>query len=229
MALTAHKKGSSPLTRGKPPGRPPGEVGGGLIPAHAGKTGPPGTLTCPPRAHPRSRGENRDSHATGQIAMGSSPLTRGKPAFRCSDVSALGLIPAHAGKTSSLTTLPLRRGAHPRSRGENPLEINYFESCVGLIPAHAGKTEGSLACLLRAAAHPRSRGENAKIEIGRVIARGSSPLTRGKRSTSVHVRYAIGLIPAHAGKTTIVKLPEIGVRAHPRSRGENQPTPCLRE
>ena len=53
-----HPRGSSPLTRGKLNQLRQRFEDPGLIPAHAGKTGPRGVLTCPPRAHPRSRGEN---------------------------------------------------------------------------------------------------------------------------------------------------------------------------
>ena len=71
-----------------------------------------------------------------------------------------GLIPAHAGKTSSLNAIPHGREAHPRACGENipmaktnadlagssprmrgklaPNPIRFQR--VGLIPAHAGKT-----------------------------------------------------------------------------------------
>ena len=53
------------------------------------------------------------------------------------------------------------------------------------------------------------------------MARGSSPLTRGKHALSIRVRRALGLIPAHAGKTLPVSPRRSRTRAHPRSRGEN--------
>ena len=91
--------GSSPLTRGKPARRWTGRTSGRLIPAHAGKTISDGV---------RWSGE-----------YGSSPLTRGKRDVPCGEVEALGLIPAHAGKTPVRQSRLRRRGAHPRSRGEN--------------------------------------------------------------------------------------------------------------
>ena len=77
---------------------------------------------------------------------------------KASDV--LGLIPAHAGKTTAASTCARSRPAHPRSRGENPKAdartVNElgsspltrgkrtrqlrFSCSAGLIPAHAGKT-----------------------------------------------------------------------------------------
>ena len=56
-------RGSSPLTRGKPPGYPPS--------------------TTPHTAHPRSRGENKSISSACRSAGGSSPLTRGKRSARC--------------------------------------------------------------------------------------------------------------------------------------------------
>ena len=50
--------GSSPLTRGKLVGRGVVGAGGGLIPAHAGKTQHRQVGKDARRAHPRSRGEN---------------------------------------------------------------------------------------------------------------------------------------------------------------------------
>ena len=172
--------GSSPLTRGKRWWRPPPSRPCGLIPAHAGKTflvvG--GGDTAP--AHPRSRGENRRSCLICSMILGSSPLTRGKRSGSGLRGVSVGLIPAHAGKTR-YSRRPLQPiGAHPRSRGENPVE-HFTAACMagsspltrgkrsrgrsvrlhcGLIPAHAGKTGRRPACRPRSGAHPRSRGEN---------------------------------------------------------------------
>ena len=70
-------------------------------------------------------------------------------------------------------------------------------------------------------AHPRSRGENLPRRPPPVRGRGSSPLTRGKHRAVRRAGRQRGLIPAHAGKTSMST--GIGPRwgAHPRSRGEN--------
>ena len=70
-------------------------------------------------------------------------------------------------------------------------------------------------------AHPRSRGENAVTINGELVSLGSSPLTRGKRCTGTSPHSAMRLIPAHAGKTGSRPRGLGLVRAHPRSRGEN--------
>ena len=95
---------------------------------------------------------------------------------------------------------------------------------TGLIPAHAGKTGLGRVWFINDGAHPRSRGEN---DVGRCVllpGRGSSPLTRGKRTDVEAARLAYRLIPAHAGKTVPISSVMVMVGAHPRSRGENANT-----
>ena len=220
---TAHSSvsGSSPLTRGKLPGENDPRAGSGLIPAHAGKTGTSSTLFTTERAHPRSRGENPPPVRIGVADPGSSPLTRGKPAVNASVIFAVGLIPAHAGKTRSCRARGRDGAAHPRSRGENstcarkalasvgsspltrgkPRVAAQSADAEGLIPAHAGKTRSSATARRSPTAHPRSRGENCIADFEASAAGGSSPLTRGKLDV-INADYPERrLIPAHAGKT----------------------------
>ena len=96
---------------------------------------------------------------------------------------------------------------------------------VGLIPAHAGKTRGNGAGTRWFRAHPRSRGENVQGRSTALMGVGSSPLTRGKRLRATAGNATCGLIPAHAGKTSLPALSAYGVGAHPRSRGENPKVP----
>ena len=99
--------GSSPLTRGKPRkgrARCPRRR---LIPAHAGKTQRTARCCGGSRAHPRSRGENALISVMVGIAMGSSPLTRGKLRLVLSPSVLSGLIPAHAGKTAISLSLAI--------------------------------------------------------------------------------------------------------------------------
>ena len=151
------------------------------------------------------------------------------------------LIPAHAGKTQPAHVRATSLRAHPRSRGENfgdtvrmlcsagssPLTRGKRGAGItntsrsGLIPAHAGKTTRTTGATPSGWAHPRSRGENHISQIWAARKAGSSPLTRGKPRKDRAMSTAIGLIPAHAGKTCewIVRCSDPG--AHPRSRGEN--------
>ena len=125
--------GSSPLTRGKRTLRDRDRAEGGLIPAHAGKTGPPRQLNDPGQAHPRSRGENPVGGAFPDRSEGSSPLTRGKRRISRVAPGRVRLIPAHAGKTNSGVGAGNHAWAHPRSRGEN-------SSCQGRSPRHRGSS-----------------------------------------------------------------------------------------
>ena len=191
--------------------------------------------------NPRSRGENTRHGYYESLRLGSSPLTRGKRDWDPTDPRHPRLIPAHAGKTTTVVGGVLSVAAHPRSRGENapsnvpsssysgsspltrgnPAQVLQIEVGPRLIPAHAGKTRCLLRRLSRARAHPRSRGENDRDDINGATASGSSPLTRGKQALLVGQQDVAGLIPAHAGKTARVFYPRRCGPAHPRSRGEN--------
>ena len=95
-SLAMPQAGSSPLTRGKrrtdvltcAPARliPAHGRSGGLIPAHAGKTGSRRRRCSTRAAHPRSRGENEAAIQAGADTAGSSPLTRGKRLRQGADV-----------------------------------------------------------------------------------------------------------------------------------------------
>ena len=112
------------------------------------------------RAHPRSRGEHLPGELEDDGVEGSSPLTRGAHYRDKWEPWRKGLIPAHAGSTSSGSSKPTRAGAHPRSRGEHDEDFNRLTDQMGsspltrgahpsrrhrpahpgLIPAHAGST-----------------------------------------------------------------------------------------
>ena len=175
-------------------------------------------------------------------SVGSSPLTRGKLLGAGQYAVHDRLIPAHAGKTPQLSLSGYLPPAHPRSRGENHLSASALSSAKGsspltrgkrfsvgaglrivrLIPAHAGKTITWIAQLVTSWAHPRSRGENRAPASAPESPIGSSPLTRGKRKVSLEDFQTARLIPAHAGKTSLSTSVQAAMRAHPRSRGENE-------
>ena len=174
------RRGSSPLTRGKRIAKIAKRALGRLIPAHAGKTISSSRMYQNDAAHPRSRGENRRIKRVVIGVLGSSPLTRGKRAACQDQRSVFGLIPAHAGKTTSIWVHGAVMSAHPRSRGENSSRLTFPSETIGsspltrgkrrcsyrggeshgLIPAHAGKTHCLHPCSPTGTAHPRSRGEN---------------------------------------------------------------------
>ena len=97
-------------------------------------------------------------------------------------------------------------GSSPLTRGKLRRR-NVRARPPRLIPAHAGKTIRPHYGDATTTAHPRSRGENRATGPPARTAKGSSPLTRGKRDAATASGYIDGLIPAHAGKTTAEEAP----------------------
>ena len=159
------RRGSSPLTRGKPLAKYLATFSAGLIPAHAGKTvGLPRVRESVPahprsrgenrkapevarrkRAHPRSRGENSARQPPSQSSTGSSPLTRGKLHKGVKASGNTRLIPAHAGKTCFRRQTGRPCQAHPRSRGENWRHCLCLGFRGGSSPLTRGKLTRGLA------------------------------------------------------------------------------------
>ena len=152
-----------------------------LIPSPEGNT-----VTAPRRmtyskAHPRSRGEHTLQLIIPALQRGSSPLARGTRRHSRPCVVTLGLIPARAGTTGSLSYPAGRSGAHPRSRGDHDISVLFtapekgssplargppsdeaLRSAIdGLIPARAGTTQAWCWEFRRSWAHPRSRGDHS--------------------------------------------------------------------
>ena len=133
-------------------------------------------------------------------SVGSSPRVRGKHVRRPPPPRERGLIPACAGKTVQVHGVSWPGPAHPRVCGENTIHVT---TALG--------SEGS---------SPRVRGKH-RPGIVDDTSGGSSPRVRGKRWRGVPIRDGEGLIPACAGKTTMMgELSDVG-GAHPRVCGEN--------
>ena len=181
--------------------------------------------TCTgPGAHPRLRGEDGTSATVGELALGSSPATRGGRFGQGHDVLQDGLIPGYAGRTVGRLWTGRAPRAHPRLRGED--KFGAIAETVGtgsspatrggrwcdgrrwrrngLIPGYAGRTRG---------AGLRSGGSS-----------GSSPATRGGPGTVGWLGAGLGLIPGYAGRTGRRPSCSAAPRAHPRLRGEDQLT-----
>ena len=233
--------GSSPRMRGKLRiGRCSCESPG-LIPAHAGKTSPQPRAAARMRAHPRACGENAPPAIFDALTSGSSPRMRGKLYMHAVMLRDGRLIPAHAGKTSAAGWIQRLAEAHPRACGENwPVVsdlVRHMGSSPrmrgklvspatrregeGLIPAHAGKTRPTMRTPSIPRAHPRACGENPSQKKPPRRCRGSSPRMRGKRLAGHGLALAVGLIPAHAGKTPVTRTSAGTEAAHPRACGEN--------
>ena len=132
---------------------------------------------------------------------GSSPRVRGKRIFDYGKNAPLGLIPACAGKTLSISLVRTgSSGSSPRVRGKLPHRTPGPRR-IGLIPACAGKTMVSATWFTVRPAHPRVCGENLHRRTRSRRGSGSSPRVRGKRCLDLVCRVENGLIPACAGKT----------------------------
>ena len=105
--------------RGRYQGHYRGQEGRGLIPAHTGNTFGVGVMTTNLQAHPRAYGENVLLVSRQNGKSGSSPRIRGKLGCVPVDLPNPGLIPAHTGKTTTVSTKSTKAAAHPRAYGEN--------------------------------------------------------------------------------------------------------------
>ena len=179
-AIEATAPGSSPHTRGALPESYRWPRSGRIIPAYAGSTPTQAGVETTVRDHPRIRGEHwRGSPATWRHS-GSSPHTRGAPAF----VTAYGrrerIIPAYAGSTCEGRLGWGVPWDHPRIRGEHPAIARILRSAsgssphtrgapgfgavvdpeTGIIPAYAGSTRKYQQDKAWRSDHPRIRGEH---------------------------------------------------------------------
>ena len=132
------RRGSSPLARGALITRAGMSFDDGIIPARAGSTHQPATLSWTWRDHPRSRGE----HAVGMYdtvgGQGSSPLARGAPPRDGDDPEGRGIIPARAGSTGSRSCRAGYPRDHPRSRGEHVVAMVSTVADPGSSPLARG-------------------------------------------------------------------------------------------
>ena len=176
-----------------------------IIPAYAGST------ICFPFVkglhwdHPRIRGEHARPATRCVDYLGSSPHTRGA-LFRHQHVERRqGIIPAYAGSTSPRTPAGPRAPDHPRIRGEHSSTTGFDGSSGGssphtrgaqrsgfrlcgyrrIIPAYAGSTVSCFSLKAERSDHPRIRGEHAYAKNAATAVGGSSPHTRGARSSRV--------------------------------------------
>ena len=152
-----------------------------------------------------------------------------------------GIIPAHAGNTSSASFQVARSGDHPRTCGEHrwPCRGRWFRPgssphmrgtpdsiamavvSIGIIPAHAGNTARHMCATLLRWDHPRTCGEHGRTADPDGWNTGSSPHMRGTRRLWHLEEDPEGIIPAHAGNTTSQNSSPSKPEDHPRTCGEH--------
>ena len=110
--------GSSPLARGLPEAARDLPLGGRIIPARAGFTVMPRSITAALKDHPRSRGVYSTLFDANWAVMGSSPLARGLPDATNKFKNTLRDHPRSRGVyfMSALTGMRIR-GSSPLARG----------------------------------------------------------------------------------------------------------------
>ena len=121
MSLGAFKcagKGSSPRVRGKDHAAPKKEADPRIIPAGAGKTAITDDELHGAQDHPRGCGEKSGGFWDTLADNGSSPRVRGKASRSPMGATAMGIIPAGAGKSTITETEDPSERDHPRGCGE---------------------------------------------------------------------------------------------------------------
>ena len=146
---------------------------------------------------------------------------RGTPPSAIASAISLGIIPAYAGNTASMSWRSERAWDHPRVCGEHNMlpsvvavpegssprmrgTLRPVASCTPsarIIPAYAGNTVPLRDLHPHVGDHPRVCGEHHPIRVGYHDALGSSPRMRGTRRTQCGSSCCRGIIPAYAGNT----------------------------
>ena len=121
--LLGSGRGSSPHTRGALSAWELFSLAVRIIPAYAGSTGSNHTNPCRRPDHPRIRGEHVSLGGLSPLLYGSSPHTRGAPAWPAGSWRRRRIIPAYAGSTDSSVVSHFSFPDHPRIRGEHYLGV----------------------------------------------------------------------------------------------------------
>ena len=111
-------------------------------------------------------------------------------------------------------------GSSPHTRGA-PRHLHLRRQKGGIIPAYAGSTWRRTGRRPQTRDHPRIRGEHLDLAERLPLADGSSPHTRGARTTHRQETERHGIIPAYAGSTDWASRRVAWAGDHPRIRGEH--------
>ena len=191
--------------------------------------------------HPRIRGEHCTPSRDQPLSDGSSPHTRGARASAWPGDPRTWIIPAYAGSTTPTDWRSNARADHPRIRGEHIGAAAHQIKITGssphtrgaqqrsadggilcrIIPAYAGSTCLSAMQEVCGKDHPRIRGEHSRLGRPVLLARGSSPHTRGALRSAGRSGRRRRIIPAYAGSTRFRLFFRTPWSDHPRIRGEH--------
>ena len=214
--------------RGKQTLRDGQAIGVRIIPAHAGQTLAYYKPLQLPSDHPRACGANSALRPSNILQSGSSPRMRGKPRLCTAAISALRIIPAHAGQTSDYFSSEIISSDHPRACGANVEMHASLGSHVGSSPRMRGKLRQQLHVPELFRIIPAHAGQTVSIVPRSFASRfaGSSPRMRGKLRDVRKPCAFVRIIPAHAGQTIPTILHTYPHSDHPRACGANSPILC---
>ncbi len=191
--------------------------------------------------YPRWRGELFCALAFCWLSRGLSPLARGTHQRYRLQLTGSRFIPAGAGNTRTARRSHTPKSVYPRWRGEHFTTIGGHATAHGLsplargtqiwgaplmkskrfIPAGAGNTAADSRAGHHRPVYPRWRGEHQLSDVSLAWRHGLSPLARG---TPVHIRFLVArsrFIPAGAGNTDQIPVPQSTPSVYPRWRGEH--------
>ena len=211
-----------------------------ITPAHAGKSGNLSVSAVARKDHPRTCGEKPAQHFLIHRRQGSPPHMRGKEIFFFLDPAAIGITPAHAGKSQHCFSGEIFFRDHPRTCGEKIPRTTPYREALGspphmrgkvphpriqqadarITPAHAGKSSlyWSMSSVFQD--HPRTCGEKTAREIPHKQKMGSPLHMRGKEVDHRAFPTRLGITPAHAGKRTQSQTSQALGWDHPCTCGE---------
>ena len=178
----------------------PVRSGGGITPAHAGRSTPAWGVLVQEEDHPRACGEK---HMDACMARRPARIT-----------------PAHAGRShedEEYSDIP--EGSPPRMRGE-AMPPQVAPPHARITPAHAGRRHCSHCPSAGRWDHPRACGEKGSIPVAAVCWAGSPPHMRGEAAKPAADDGAAGITPAHAGRSCHQPAEQSFAQDHPRACGE---------
>ena len=206
--------------RGEAPAGDTEIVGGGIIPAGAGRSEVGFGAFESEGDHPRGCGEKLAYPPPATTRPGSSPRVRGEVRHPRIPRNLKGIIPAGAGRSGEVCSKRIHRWDHPRGcgeklsaqhvsakwRGSSPRVrgeaggLLFALAVDGIIPAGAGRseTDGSTHRFVRD--HPRGCGEKEVLTVEDGARAGSSPRVRGEDQWQIFAPTWTGIIPAGAGR-----------------------------
>ena len=118
-------------------------------------------------------------------------------------------------------TYKKRLGSPPRMRGRVCM-TTLWTSQNGITPAYAGKSLLPSENVLQVEDHPRVCGEEHFGGLALPVVEGSPPRMRGRAAGVRPFRWAVGITPAYAGKSSRCSPLPLGGRDHPRVCGEER-------